>query len=84
MSFYFEEKSSLPVEQDHNSLPDSFYEGHDPITQVRRARLLTVLETSTEFVITYWSERTEPSRGPYSPHRLLSVSFVLDVVEIFV
>ena len=29
MSFGIVEKSSLQAEQDHNSVPDSFYRGHD-------------------------------------------------------
>ena len=63
MSFNIEEKSLLPVEQGHNSLPDSFYEGHDSITQVRRARLLTVLETSSECVIVSLSFSTLRTHG---------------------
>ena len=50
MSFNIEEKSFLPLEQDHNSVPELFYERHDPITQVRGTRFLAALETSSDCV----------------------------------
>ena len=66
MSLNIEMKPSLPAEQDHNSVPDSFCRGHDRITHVRRARLLTVLETLSECVIVIVIVTT-PSLIPAGP-----------------
>ena len=45
-------KESLSAEQDFNNSTESFYAGvMTPITHVRVARLMTVLETTSECVI---------------------------------